>query len=382
MKLVLTCPRWCGQFLKKEVIRLWYDVTESQTGWLSLETEKESSIAHLNVWSRVANTVFLELGIGNCVNLDAYFWLVEKIDWKSYVTDGQAVVVTAQASGEWFNSPRTLQSLWMKAIMKSLVTEWEKWQEDSNIEPLQVHVVVKWWLVQILLNTSGEQLWKRGYRHEIGDAPLKENLAVCLLYTIGRRWKEALLDPCCGSGTICIEAAMIALNKAPGMHRTFAFELFDWYDATHLKAVRSEALDKMYDGDASKYSITWSDNDAHMVDRANSNAVRAWVADYVHFEIKNVHDVKNHLWVICSNPPYGMRLDHDQEDAVFAIHKKLLTLISGEDTRWWVISGWKLMQGKWRMIRDSLELPFTKEVSRKPKSIMNWPVECSIWKRI
>ncbi|USN58255.1 MAG: hypothetical protein H6767_08300 [Candidatus Peribacteria bacterium] len=161
--------------------------------------------------------------------------------------------------------------------------------------------------VYVMINTTGEALHKRGYREQAGEAPLKENLAAALVLLSGWNFKAPFYDLFCGSGTIAIEAAMIAKNIAPGLQRSFAFE--DW--GTELKTLKSEgsklAKKEQYDG---KYTILAGDNDEKVLDIARHNAFKAGVEDMITFMQRDYRDFAKAQLVgtMVSNPPYGMRL--------------------------------------------------------------------------
>jgi putative N6-adenine-specific DNA methylase len=156
------------------------------------------------------------------------------------------------------------------------------------------------------MDSSGTLLHKRGYRQAIAKAPLRETLAAAVIMASGWDKKSPLLDPFCGSGTIPIEAAMMALGIPPGVRRQFAF--MDWpnYDKVLLEQVKGAV--KRPDIDVPP--ITGSDRDAGAVRMAVSNAERAGVAEYIRFEqhaVSDIHPPKQKGWVV-TNPPYGERI--------------------------------------------------------------------------
>jgi putative N6-adenine-specific DNA methylase len=160
--------------------------------------------------------------------------------------------------------------------------------------------------VTISIDSSGTLLHKRGYRQAVAKAPLRETLAAAIIMASGWDTKSPLLDPFCGSGTISIEAAMMALGIPPGANRRFAF--MDWqnYD---------EELWKQIKGTANRPgteipSILGSDRDAGAIRMAQANAERAGVAEHIQFEnhaVSNIHPPREKGWVV-TNPPYGARV--------------------------------------------------------------------------
>ena len=165
--------------------------------------------------------------------------------------------------------------------------------------------------VQLYLDTSGAGLHKRGYRAVGNDAPLRETLAAAMVQLTRYRGRDFLWDPFCGSGTIPIEAALIAKNRAPGLSRHFAAEQFAWSDKVAWEAARAEARDKEFRG---SYRILGSDNDPKCISLSMSNARKAGVADCITF--KDGDATKMSLptdeGILICNPPYGQRMMEQQ----------------------------------------------------------------------
>ena len=165
----------------------------------------------------------------------------------------------------------------------------------------------------LYLDTSGPGLHKRGYRAIGNDAPLRETLAAAMVQITRYRGKEFFWDPFCGSGTIPIEAAMIARNKAPGMYRRFMAEAFAWCPPEVWGDVRAEAKDKEFHG---KYQIMGSDNDPKCISLSIANARKAGVADCISFRDGDATkmDLPAQEGILVCNPPYGQRMG-EQKDA-------------------------------------------------------------------
>ena len=167
--------------------------------------------------------------------------------------------------------------------------------------------------VQLYLDTSGPGLHKRGYRAIGNDAPLRETLAAAMVQLTRYRGREFFWDPFCGSGTIPIEAAFIAKNKAPGMYRRFAAEAFAWVEPSIWGDVRTEAKDKEFKGN---YKILGSDCDPKCVSLAMANARKAQVDNLIEFRDGDATkmDFPASSGIIVCNPPYGQRMG-EQKDA-------------------------------------------------------------------
>lgn len=197
-------------------------------------------------------------------------------------------------------------------------------REDSTKGKVDVHILMDNNTLKVLLNTSGAGLHKRGYREMTGEAPIKENIAAALVILSQWKFREPLYDVFCGSGTIPIEAAMIAKNKAPGMTRSFAFQDWNWLPHDLIDTERNLAKQKEFAGE---YTIYASDIDKHVLENAKRNAQFAGVSECIRFQCmdyKNIIDKNIHGWLV-SNPPYGERLeDFDVEE----IHKNIAVLFT------------------------------------------------------
>jgi putative N6-adenine-specific DNA methylase len=167
------------------------------------------------------------------------------------------------------------------------------------------------------LDTSGEPLFKRGYRRETADAPLRENLAAGLLRLAGWQPGTPLLDPMCGSGTIAIEAAMIALDLAPGLKRTFGFQKLAWYDGPAWQRIKQAAQRRARP--PGPLSIWASDDDATAIHQCSANIAAAGIEGTIVVERADAltRIAPAPAGVIVSNPPYGVRLDDSGALAAF-----------------------------------------------------------------
>jgi putative N6-adenine-specific DNA methylase len=240
--------------------------------------------------------------------------------------------------------------------------------------------------VTLYLDTSGEPLFKRGWREEVGEAPLKETLAAAVLASIG--WHNAcergvpLYDPCCGSGTIAIEAAQIACRIAAGLNRYFAFEKFDGFDPAPWEALRQKALQQIRPCPAPIFA---SDVAHRMVDFAEQNALRAGpegvVAKAITFRggdaLQRMPPVDISSYVaglVVMNPPYGERI----ETGGFS-----KTTVEGADFFSLLAAHWKQHFAGWTgwILSPDLKLPTRmrlKESRRIP--LWNGPIECRLFK--
>ncbi len=309
MNYVITCAAGLESILKKEIEIAGYQILSS---WPTLVRFKGdfSAIAKMNLRSRVWNKLFLELGQHITSDFNQLFDLVQGLDWKMYV-QGNPIIVTAITKQSLLTSTPTIQSITKKSIVKKIL-DGKEWQlpEDHSKEAIEILVYIERNMCSILLNTTGESLHKRGYKKATGEAPINEALAAGLLLLSGRKFSEPLYDFFCGSGTIAIEAALLAKNIAPGSFRTFAFQQFKRYDQNLFTTEVISAKSKVML--SKQHTIIASDIDPTMMSIAQENAKHAGVADYIIFETKNISDYMETpelAWTLVSNPPYGLRMN-------------------------------------------------------------------------
>ncbi len=262
----------------------------------------------VNMALRTAERVYKVLKVQKVLTFDELFNVVEQIPWETYLDPSGAFVISAKSQQSTLFSLRDIQKLTKKALLKRLEmkTSSDIFPETGPSYHIAVHLEED--IMMVLLDTSGEALHKRGYRLQTGGAPLKETLAAALVLLSVYRKERVLYDPFCGSGTIPIEAAMIARNKAPNRERTFAFESFLTYDQARHLALK-ETL-KKEEVTARIAPIYASDNDASMIALAKENAARAGVLADIDFQTERFETKRfepgHHL--IISNPPYGERM--------------------------------------------------------------------------
>ncbi|GAB2026455.1 THUMP domain-containing class I SAM-dependent RNA methyltransferase [Lactovum odontotermitis] len=285
-------------------------------------------IAAANLWLRTADRVKIVVGEFTAKTFDELFNKVFDLDWPEYLPLGSSFPVSKAKSvkSQLHNEP-TIQSITKKAIVKRMQQFYHRPENLPLMEDgpeYSIEVVVHKDLVTILLDTSGESLFKRGYRTEHGGAPIKENLAaaIILLTSWPANPLRPFVDPTCGSGTFCIEAAMIAMNIAPGLKRSFAFEKWPWFmkDA-HLDMLKDEA--RAAEKRELPLQIQGSDIDARMIEIARHNTVAAGLENVVQYKQMRLQDFRTTAvdGVIVSNPPYGERLG--SEDAAKQLYREM-----------------------------------------------------------
>lgn len=293
--------------------------------------------AYLNLRLRSASKVRLEIGEETrAQNFNALYERVNSHDWKQYFGEWRPIKVNEHNHQSKLNAWRTIQSVSHKAIIDQLTGEkdWQ-WFVNTSLDPVEVRIMLVMDKLRIYVNTSWLALHQRGYRTEAGEAPLREHIAAAMVLMSKRWYSDPLIDPLCGSGTIPIEAALIATNRAPWLYRSFARESFPSKDEDLKEKLVNEATAKIYE---KTYDIKWYDSNPEILKVAQENAKRAWVANIVSFEEKTVFDqVFEENQTIITNPPYGIRISGNE---VQKIHTTLAresfsanasTVISGYD---------------------------------------------------
>lgn len=215
------------------------------------------------------------------------------------VTDGRVTLLFSTSD---------MQSIVKKAVVESLKAKYKVQRFEESGERYPIHVFINKDRVSLYLDTSGLSLHKRGYREVGSAAPIKETLAAAMILLTPWKKDRTLIDPLCGSGTIPIEAAMIGLNMAPGMNRSFVSEKWRWVPGKFWSKAREEAVRLLAkDGEL---NVQGYDIDEVVLRIARRNAAIAGLEGKIHFQCRDVKDLssKDHYGFIITNPPYGERL--------------------------------------------------------------------------
>lgn len=280
------------------------------------------TIATANLWLRTADRVKIVVGEFKAVTFEELFEQTKAIAWEDILPMDAEFPVAGKSIKSTLFSISDCQAITKKAIVTRLSDVYHRYgrlPETGALFALEVALLKD--QVTITLDTTGPSLFKRGYRIDKGGAPLKENMAAALVLLTNWRKDRPFYDPVCGSGTICIEAAMIGHNIAPGFNREFAFESWEWFDKDVLDNVRVEAEEKAdYD---IELDILGTDYDARMIKIAQANAEEAGLADSIVFKQLQLIDFKTEkeYGVIVANPPYGERLG--EEESVRKLYREM-----------------------------------------------------------
>ncbi len=272
-----------------------------------LFTGDENALAKANICLRTGERIMVVLAQFEAKSFEELFQGVLHTNLEDYIpADGQ-FPVKGHCLNSQLMSTSDCQAIIKKAASRRLGEKYGiSWLPETGVK-FQLHFTVLNDQVTLSLDTSGQGLHKRGYRAVGNDAPLHETLAAGMIQLTRFRGREFFWDPFCGSGTIPIEAALIAKNRAPGLNRGFAAESYPWMPKSAWELAKQEARDKEFAGD---YRIMGSDNDPACVSLAFANARKAGVADCVTF--KDGDATKMSLpaqsGILVCNPPYGERM--------------------------------------------------------------------------
>jgi len=275
-------------------------------------TGDELALARANVNLRIGERVLIELGRFRAESFEELFQGVKALPWEMLIPRDAAFPVKGYSLNSKLFSVSDCQKIIKKAIVERLRSVYGiEWFSESA-ECCQVQFSIMKDVASLCIDTSGEGLHKRGYRPAHNAAPLKETMAAAMVKLSRYRGRDEFCDPFCGSGTIPIEAALIAKNRAPGLNRRFTAMNWRVFDKGIWQQAREEARDKEFNG---SYSIIGADIDPHALELARENAQRAGVADIVRFEKADAtaFDRVTDRGVIVTNPPYGERIMEKQE---------------------------------------------------------------------
>ena len=270
-----------------------------------------AEMAKANVCLRTGERILLILAQFPAKTFEELFQGVYQTNLEDFIpVDGQFPVKGHCLNSQLMSVP-DCQAIVKKAASKRLGEKYKQsWMPETGVK-YQLQFSIMQDRVTLYLDTTGPGLHKRGYRAVGNEAPLRETLAAAMVMLTKYRGRDFFWDPFCGSGTIPIEAALIAKNRAPGLNRRFAAEQFIWSEKDIWEQIRTEAKDKEFRGD---YRILGSDNDPKCVSLSMANARKAGVADIITFQdgdaTKMSLPAQNGI-LVC-NPPYGQRMLEQQ----------------------------------------------------------------------
>ena len=314
--LVAPCFFGTESTLSFEVRRLGAQNVQVTDGRVAFSGGAEM-IAAANLNLRTAERVLLLLRTFPASTFDELFDGVNAIPWEELIPADAQFPVKGSSLSSQLSSVPACQSIVKKAVVKRLQAGHKTASLPETGALYKIRFAIRKNVVEVMLDTSGDGLHKRGYRRNATLAPIKETLAAAIA-DLGRVRRDSLVqDPFCGSGTLVIEAAQKALNIAPGLRRRFAAEQFDFVPAAVWREQRQKALDEAKP-DAAFEGVGY-DIDPAAVALANANARLAGVGERCRFEVADVKDfTAAQNAIVLTNPPYGERLGDAAEAASLA----------------------------------------------------------------
>ncbi len=319
-ELIIPCHFGMESVLKREIAGLGYDVTEVTDGKVTFLGDEEA-VCRANIFLRTAERVLIKAGSFHAESFEELFQGTRELPWEEYIpADGKFWVAKAASVKSRLFSPSDIQSVMKKAMVERMKEAYrlEWFPEEGDAYPVRVFLMKD--EVTVGLDTTGESLHKRGYRKLSAKAPIAENLAAALIMLTPWNRDRILVDPFCGSGTIPIEAAMLAASIAPGMNRSFTAQKWSqavqarlWDDAFEEAA---DMVDMTVKPDIQGYDI-----DGDMVDIARQNARLAGVDSLIHFQRRGVEQLSHpkKYGFLITNPPYGERLQDYELSALYRV---------------------------------------------------------------
>ena len=297
---------------------------------------EERDLARLNINLRCGARVLLVLASFRATDFETLFQGTRAVRWEDWIPREGEFPVTGYSINSTLHSVPACQSIVKKAVVERLGAAYGLETLPETGKRYQIRFSIMKDEVMLCLDASGEGLYKRGYRAVGVAAPLKETLAAAMVKLSHYNGRDPFCDPFCGSGTIAIEAALAALNRAPGLNREFAAETWRCLPRGIWQSERNLARSREYTGD---YHIFASDIDPRAVALARENARRAGVEKYIDFSVADARDFsrKTENGTLCTNPPYGERL-LEKEAAVELMRAFGKTMRETENWKTYVIS--------------------------------------------
>lgn len=367
MKLTLIATTAFGleAVTARELENLGYTDRMTENGRVTFAGD-ENAVARCNTWLRTADRILIKMGEFRAETFDQLFEGVKKLPWDEFLPENAEFPVTGKSVRSKLFSVPDCQAITKKAVVEKMKQRYGREIFEETGPKYKIDVSILNDIACLTIDTTGLGLNKRGYRKIAGEAPLKETMTSALILL--SYWKNGriLCDPLCGSGTIPIEAALIAKNAAPGLHRNFISEDWENFDKRIWTDARDEA--KSLEKPAEKGLIFGSDLDCKNVDLSKLHADAAGVSDTVSFKQMNVRDFhsKEKFGFIITNPPYGERLGELKE--VENLYRDMGRIFSALDNwSYYIITS-----------HPSFEKLFGKKADRRRK-LYNGRLECQYY---
>lgn len=322
LELIATATFGLEAVVKREIEALGYKIIRSEDAKITYMGD-ERAIARSNLWLRSADRVLLKVGEFKALEFEDLFQQTKAVAWEDIIPADGKFTVTGTSVKSKLHSVPACQSIVKKAIVERLGSFYciDRFEETGAEYTVKVTILKD--RVTLTIDTSGTGLHKRGYRVCDVAAPIKETLAAAMVQLSFWKAGRLLVDPCCGSGTIPIEAAMIGRNIAPGLNRKFASQEWDIIPPEIWKEERKAAFEAIdYDADI---RIEASDISGRAVEAAIENAAEAGVDDCVEFKKMDMARLtaEEEGGIVITNPPYGERIgEKKQIEAIYSAYNE------------------------------------------------------------
>lgn len=280
----------------------------------------ESILARANINSRFAERILIVMDRFRATTFTELFDAVKLINWSDFIGSGDTFPVKGYSLNSALYSVPDCQKIIKKAVVESLKEDYGiNWFEEIGpVHQIQFSIIKD--DVIVMIDTSGTGLHKRGYRPESNDAPIRETLAAAMCSLSRLRHYHTMYDPCCGSGTILIEGAMLANNIAPGINRNFAVDRWGFVPEAVWKAERERCHDIIKTD--TDFVAFGSDIDSHAVELTLANARRIKADKFLRLSAEDIKNFKptTEKGTLITNPPYGERmLDIKEAERIYRI---------------------------------------------------------------
>lgn len=322
LELIATATFGLEAVVKREIEALGYRIIRSEDAKITYRGD-ERAIARSNLWLRSADRVLLKMGEFKALEFEDLFQQTKAVAWEDIIPADGKFTVTGTSVKSKLHSVPACQSIVKKAIVERLGSFYciDRFEETGAEYTVKVTILKD--RVTLTIDTSGTGLHKRGYRVCDVAAPIKETLAAAMVQLSFWKAGRLLVDPCCGSGTIPIEAAMIGRNIAPGLNRKFASQEWDIIPPEIWKEERKAAFEAIdYDADI---RIEASDISGRAVEAAIENAAEAGVDDCIEFKKMDMARLtaEEEGGIVITNPPYGERIgEKKQIEAIYSAYNE------------------------------------------------------------
>lgn len=329
LHLIATSAFGIEAVVGRELKKLGYEDQYVENGKVTFAGD-EAAICRTNLWLRTAERVLLKVGEFKALSFEELFEQTKALPWDEWIPENAEFPVEGKSIDSKLSSVPDCQAIVKKAVVEKLKLKYKKDWFDETGPKYKIEVALLKDMATLTIDTTGAGLHKRGYRELVAIAPLRETLASAMLLI--SRWNadRVLIDPFCGSGTIPIEAALIANNIAPGINRSFSAEAWPNVPKSLWEKAREEARDLEKHGQ--ELRIQGSDINEEVMSLARYHAKRAGVDSKIHLQRMDMADIQSRYkygFIIC-NPPYGERLGEMRE--IEMLYKKMGQVFKKFDT--------------------------------------------------